>query len=386
MSSRRIYFDHSATTPVDPEVVDAMLPYFGQVYGNASSIHSFGQEAKVALEEARRSVAAIIGAGPGEIVFTSGGTEGDNWAIKGTASYAGTGKNHIVTSTAEHQAVLSTCRFLQKKGFEVTYVPVDQSGRVSPERVAAAVREDTCLVSIMHANNEVGTLNPIADVAAMTRERGILFHTDAVQTFGKLPLDVREMPVDLLTLSGHKLYGPKGIGALYMRQGLRLDNLLHGGKHERQRRAGTENVAGAVGLGKAAALAAGRMTEDARHLEKLHKALRGGIEERIPGAHFNGHEAAFHPGILNVSFEGAASDSLLLSLDLKGIAVSNGSACTSGTVEPSHVLKAMGLPAHLAGSALRFSFGRGNTLEEIETTLAALTETLQRIRKIKRRA
>jgi len=238
----------------------------------------------------------------------------------------------------------------------------------------------------MHANNEVGTLNPIADVAAMTRERGILFHTDAVQTFGKLPIDVRTIPVDLLTLSGHKLYGPKGIGAVYMRQGLRLDKLLHGGKHERDRRAGTENVAGAVGLGKASELAAQRMSEDTVHLQKLRDALTKGIEDTIAGVHFNGHDTDFHPGILNVSFEGVPSDSLLLSLDLKGIAVSNGSACTSGTVEPSHVLKAMGLQGSLANSALRFSFGRGNTFEEIEVTLAALAEIVQRLRKLRRSA
>ncbi len=385
-NSPKIYLDHSATTPVAPEVIEAMLPYFGKIYGNAASIHSFGQEAKVALEGARRSIAATLGADPGEIVFTAGGTEGNNWAVKGVAAMSDGKKNHIVTSTAEHQAVLYPCRYLEKQGFVVTYLPVDETGRVSVRDVVQALRRETCLVSLMHSNNEVGTINPIEEIAAITKERGVVLHTDAVQSFGKLPLNVRTLGVDLLTLSGHKIYGPKGIGALYVRQGLRLEKLLHGGKHERNRRAGTENVSAAVGLGKAAQVARERLEHDLRHLTTLKGELKKSMEKTIPGVQFNGCPEKSHPAILNVAFEGVASDSLLLSLDLKGIAVSNGSACASGTVEPSHVLRAMGVPTALAGSALRFSFGRGNTLAEIERTVASLSEIVERLRKLRRRA
>ncbi|MFQ5641710.1 MAG: cysteine desulfurase NifS [bacterium] len=383
--NNRIYLDHSATTPVAPEVVEAMLPYFMQHFGNASSIHAFGQDAKVALEEARREVAGLIAAEAGEIVFTSGGTEADNWAVKGAVySFEGR-KNHIVTSAIEHHAVLHACKYLEKKGCDVTYLPVDKFGMVAPEKVADAIREDTFLVSIMHANNEIGTINPIREIGEITRERGILLHTDAVQAVGKIPVNVKEMNVDMLSLSGHKFYGPKGIGALYMRRGLQIEKILHGGRHERDRRAGTENVSGAVGLGKAAEICQNRMESDLALFRKLGERLQTTLQQTLSGVHFNGHERHRLPGILNFSFEGAESDSLMLSLDLKGIAVSNGSACTSGTVEPSHVLRALGLPNNLANSAIRFSLGRGNTSEEIDLTVEALKEILERLRGLKRR-
>jgi len=382
-SKKRIYFDHSATTSVDPRVLEAMLPYFSVNFGNASSVHSFGQEAKVALEESRRQIAAVIDAEPSEIVFTSGGTEADNLAILGTAQFFSGRKNHIVTSAVEHHAVLYACKYLEKTGFDVSYVPVDKFGSVSPEKVAQAIREETCLVSIMHANNEIGTINPIREIAALTKDRGVLFHTDAVQTFGKIPIDVKGMNIDMLSISAHKIYGPKGIGALYIRRGIQIEKIMHGGKHERDRRAGTENIPGAVGLGKAAEICRRSMEEDREKLTELGNDLHRKISQTLPEAHMNGHETQRLSGILNLSFSGAASDSLLLSLDLKGIAVSNGSACSSGTIEPSHVLKALKLPRNLASSAIRFSLGRGNTSEEIDFTVEALQEIVSRLRGLK---
>lgn len=382
--NKRIYLDHSATTPVDPRVLEAMIPYFSQVFGNASSVHMFGQDAKVALEEARRQVAAVLGAEPAEIVFTSGGTESDNWAIKGAAYFFAGQKKHIVTSTVEHHAVLYTCKYLEKQGFEVTYVSVDKTGMVNPEKVAEAIRGDTFLVSIMHANNELGTINPIREIGQIAHERGILFHTDAVQSFGKIPINVREMNIDLLSLSGHKIYGPKGIGALYIRRGVQIEKFMHGGKHERDRRAGTENVPGAVGLGKAAELCQQRMEEDMSHLRTLSQRLYDLVMAEIPEVCLNGHPNKRMPGIINLSFRGVDSESMLMSLDLKGIAVSNGSACTSGSVEPSHVLKALGLPKDLANSAIRFSLGRDNTEEDIDRTVEALKEIVNRLRVLKR--
>ncbi|MFQ5707569.1 MAG: cysteine desulfurase NifS [bacterium] len=375
-----IYLDHCATTPVDPEVVVAMLPFFTDRFGNASSIHAFGQEAKVALEDARRQVAGLIGAEPAEIAFTSGGTEADNWAVKGTAYFYEGRKRHIVTSAVEHHAVLYTCKYLEKRGFEVTYVPVDPYGMVAPDKVEEALREETFLVSVMHANNELGTINPIGEIGARVRERGILFHTDAVQTFGKIPIDVAGLNVDLLSLSGHKIYGPKGIGALYIRKGLKIEKFLHGGKHERDRRAGTENVPAAVGLGKAAAICQQRLETDLGRLRDLSEALYTRIAQAVPGVHLNGHPTRRVPGIVNLSFDGVQSESLLMSLDLEGIAVSNGSACTSGSVEPSHVLKALKLSKNLADSAIRLSLGRGNTEEEVDVTVAALKTIVERLR------
>jgi len=382
---QRVYLDHSATTPVDDEVLREMLPYFGEHFGNAASVHVFGQEAKVALEQARSRVAMLMGAEPAEIVFTGSGTEADNWALKGAAvSFAGR-KHHIITSRVEHHAVLYTCKHLEKQGVEVTYLPVDKAGRVSPQQVADAIREDTLLVSIMHANNEIGSINPIEEIGAVTRARDVLFHTDAIQTFGKLPIDVRRMNVDLLSLSGHKIYGPKGIGALYIRKGLKLEKLLHGGRHERDRRAGTENVTGAVGLGKAAEICAGRMEQDLSHARSLSESFYSQLTDTVAGVALNGDAKHRLPNIVNVSFDGVESDSLLLSLDLQGIAASNGSACTSGIVEPSHVITALGLPRNLAQSAIRFSFGRGNTEADIEYTVAALQSIVQRLRKLRRR-
>ncbi len=383
-AEKRIYFDHSATTPVAPAVVEAMQPFFSETFGNASSIHQFGQKAKVALEDARRQVAALIGAEPAEIVFTSCGTESDNWAIKGAAYFFEGKKRHLITSMAEHHAVLYTCNYLHQHGFDVTYLPVDKFGMVSPASVAEAIRDDTFLVSIMHANNEVGTINPIGEIGKICRERGVLFHTDAVQTVGKLPIQVINMNVDLLSLSGHKFYGPKGVGALFIRRGLQLEKFFHGGHQERDRRAGTENVAGAVGLGKAAELCQTRMEEDERRLAKLSSDLYSRIRETISGVYLNGHETQRLPGILNLSFDGVSNDSLMQNLDLKGIAVSGGSACNSGMAETSHVLNAMGLPMNLAISAIRFSLGRGNTSEDIDYAVAVLQEVVERLRTVRK--
>ena len=360
------------------------MPCFSANFGNASSVHSFGQEAKVALEESRRQIAAVINAEPSEIVFTSGGTEADNLAVKGTAQFFSGRKNHIVTSAVEHHAVLYACKYLEKNGFEVTYVPVDKFGLVSPDKVAQAIREETCLVSIMHANNEIGTINPIPEIAALSKDRGILFHTDAVQTLGKIPIDVKEMNIDMLSISGHKIYGPKGIGALYIRRGIQIEKIMHGGKHEHDRRAGTENIPGAVGLGKAAEICSRSMEKDRVKLTELRDDLQRKISDILPEVHLNGHETKRLPGILNMSFPGAASDSLLLSLDLKGIAVSNGSACSSGTIEPSHVLKGLKLPKNLANSAIRFSLGKENTPEEIDVTVGVLQEIVSRLRGLKK--
>lgn len=381
-----IYLDHSATTPVDAAVIEAMLPYFGQTFGNASSIHTFGQEAKVALEDARRQVAKLIAAEPGEIVFTAGGTEADNWAIKGAAYFGAENKKHIVTSGVEHHAVLYSCKYLEKLGYEVTYVGVDEYGTVRPESVLAAIREDTRLISVMHANNELGTINPIGEIGATARERGILFHTDAVQSFGKIPINVKEMNVDLLSVSGHKIYGPKGIGALYIRKGLQIEKFLHGGRHERDRRAGTENVPAAVGFGKAAGLCEKRMEKDQAHLRRLGEKLYSAVSENIADVHLNGHPERRVPGIVNLSFRGVPSEAMLMGLDLKGIAVSNGSACTSGSVEPSHVLQALRLPKNLADSAIRFSLGRENSEAEVEYTVTALQEIVERLRALNKKS
>ena len=384
--NNRIYLDHSATTPVDPAVVEAMVPYFSGTFGNASSIHSFGQDAKVALEEARRQVAALIGAEPGEIVFTSCGTEADNWAIKGSAFFFEGRKKHIITSLVEHHAVLFVCRYLEKRGFEITYLPVDNHGLVAPEQVAEAIRDDTFLVSFMHVNNEIGSINPIREIGEITREHDVLLHTDAIQAVGKIPVDVKDMNIDLLSLSGHKIYGPKGVGALYIRKGLRLEKCFHGGSHERDRRAGTENIPGAVGLGKAVGICKERLEADLTRLKMLSEEFQAKVSQTITDVHLNGHPTNRFPAIVNLSFAGVPSDSLLLSLDLKGIAVSGGSACSSGTVEASHVLTALRGPKSLARSALRFSLGRNNTSEEVERTVEALREIVARLRRNRRKS
>ncbi|MCG3119250.1 MAG: Cysteine desulfurase IscS [bacterium] len=373
----RIYLDYSATTPLAPEVLEAMQPFLTEYFGNASSIHGFGREAKVAIEAAREKLAVALGAEPQEIVFTSGGTEASNIAILGLAPTFSEPR-HLVTSRVEHPCVLNPCRELEKSGWQVTYVEPDATGMISVNAVAAALRPDTALISIMFANNEVGTINPIAEIARLAAERKILFHTDAVQAFGKLPIDVRQLPVSLLSLSGHKIYGPKGMGALFVRRGVKLQPILFGGHQERERRAGTENVAGIVGLGKAAELILGQRVAETARLQRLANDFWKHVQEIFPQATLNGNPAARLPSVLNLSFPGFESTALLMSLDLQGIAVSNGSACSAGSVEISHVLRAMKLPRERAVSALRFSFGKYTTPAEVETTLQALAKILQR--------
>lgn len=377
---RQIYLDHNATTPIHQDVLEAMMPYLKDKFGNASSIHAFGRETKVAIDGVREIVAQALGAKPAEIFFTSGGTEADNIALKGTAYFLRKKGNHIVTSSIEHHAVFHTCQFLQKEGFEVTYVPVDPTGMVNPTDVSDAITDQTVLVTIMHANNEVGTLQPIKEIGAICKDRGIPFHTDAVQSFGKIPIDVNELNIDLLSLSSHKLYGPKGTGALYIRKGKRIIPLSHGGSHEQNRRAGTENVAGIVGLGKAVQIAVEGMEQEAKDLTELRNALYHRMTDTIEDINMNGHPTQHLPGTLNVSFAGIEGESIVLSLDLKGVAVSSGSACTSGALEPSHVLSAMGLSPELAQGSIRFSFGRENTVEDVDYVVEILPEIVQRLR------
>lgn len=378
----RIYLDHNATTPVHLEVKEAMLPYFEEFFGNASSVHSYGREAREAIDVARENVAELIGASSStEIVFTSGGTEADNHAIKGTA-YSNVGKkgNHIIISPIEHHAVENSCEYLEKKGFEVTHLKVDEYGVIDLQNLEDSIKDTTILISVMHANNEVGTIQPLAEVGKIAKERGIILHTDAVQSVGKLPVNVNELGVDLLSLSGHKIYGPKGIGALYIRRGTRIDSLLHGGHHERNRRAGTENVPGIVGLGKAAEIAKKEMESEREHLWTLTEKLSSGIQEKIEFVRQNGHPEQRLPNTLNFSFQFIEGEGLILSLDMHGISVSTGSACTSGSLEPSHVLTAMGLSAEIAHGSLRFSLGRDNTEEEIDYVLEVLPNTVNRLR------
>ncbi|MBM3242348.1 cysteine desulfurase NifS [Candidatus Poribacteria bacterium] len=379
---KRIYLDHNATTPVHPEVKEAMLPYYEEFFGNASSVHSYGREAREAIDVAREQVAELIGASsPTEIVFTSGGTESDNHAIKGTAYFQVNKKgNHIIISPIEHHAVENTCEYLEKKGFEVTHLKVDKYGVIDLQSLEDAIKDTTILISVMHANNEVGTIQPLAEVGKIAKERGIILHTDAVQSVGKIPVDVNDLGVDLLSLSGHKIYGPKGIGALYIRKGTRIDSLLHGGHHERNRRAGTENVPGIVGLGKAAELAKKNLESERKHLWMLTEKLRVGIQEKIEFVRQNGPIESRLPGTLNFSFEFIEGEGLILSLDMHGICVSTGSACTSGSLEPSHVLTAMGLSAEIAHGSVRFSLGRDNTEEEIDYVLEVLPNVVNRLR------
>jgi cysteine desulfurase len=384
---KRIYLDHSATTPVDSRVLVEMNRFFSDAFGNASSIHAFGREARVALEEKREVVARFLNAEVGEIFFTSGGTESDNHAIKGIAfALRQKGKTHLITSKAEHHAVLRTCGFLEKLGFEVTYLPVDQYGRVDPEDVRRSITGRTCLISIMHANNEVGTLNPIEDIAQIAREQNVLFHSDTVQSFGKIPLDVKKVGVDLLVFSGHKIYGPKGIGGLYVRKGTPLESLLHGGGQERGKRAGTENVPLAAGLAKAVEICKDEMNDEQRRLAELRELLKSKLQDRFDGLLINTHPAHNMGNILSVSFDSRKvevdGEVLLLSLDLKGVAVSNGSACTSGSLEPSHVLLAMGRDERTASASLRFSLGRGNTESDIDYAVQALAEVVERNKRV----
>lgn len=376
---KRIYMDHAATTPVRPEVLEAMLPYFSSEFGNPSSVYSWGRAARNALDSARDQVAALLGASAGEIIFTSGGSEGANLAIKGVAWADQNRGKHIITSAIEHHAVLDTVLWLEKQGFEVTILPVDEYGLVSPAQVEQALRPDTILVSIMHANNEVGTIQPISEIGAIVRKHGAKFHTDAVQTAGVLDLNVDALNVDLLSISAHKFYGPKGVGALYVRKGVRLNPLIHGGGQEKRRRAGTENVAGIVGLAKAFALAQSERAEENARLTKLRDRLIDGLS-RIPHTRINGHLEQRLPNNVNVCFEFIEGESMLLNLDLRGIAASSGSACTSGSLDPSHVLLAMGLPHEIAHGSLRLTLGRENTEEDVDFVLQELPGIVERLR------
>lgn len=377
---KRIYFDHAATTPTDGAVAESMLVYMTQQYGNPSSVHAFGRETRKAVAEARGRLASLIGARPEEIYFTSGGSESDNFALKGVAFANRSKGNHIVTTQIEHHAVLHTCQWLEKNGFRVTYLPVDEDGRIRPADLEAAITPETILVSVMFANNEVGTLQPVAEAARIAKARGVYFHTDAVQAVGALPIDVEAMGIDLLSLSGHKFYGPKGIGALYVRSGVKIEPVQMGGAQERKMRAGTENVPAIVGLGLAAQLAQAQLAERADHTRALRDALIAGIEARIPEVKLNGHRTERLPGNVNISFLYIEGESLLLSLDMKGIAASSGSACTSGSLDPSHVLLAMGLTHEVAHGSLRLTLGRQNTREEVDYALDALEEIVRRLR------
>ncbi len=375
-----IYMDHAATTPTDQRVVEAMLPYFGEIYGNPSSLHGFGQEARAAVEAARAEIARFLGAKPTEIVFTSGGTESDNFAIKGTAWAKRKRGNHIITSAIEHHAVLESCRFLEKEGFRVTYLPVDGDGLVAPADVAGAITDQTILISIMHANNEIGTIQPIAEIGRIAKEKGIGFHTDAVQTFGHLPINVDELNIDLLSASAHKLYGPKGIGLLYIRKGTKLTPLMHGGDQENGRRASTQNVPGIVGFAKAAELAAASMHEEMARLTSLRDRLIRGLFERLDGIRLNGHPTRRLPNNINLSVESIEGEGIILSLDMMGIACSTGSACTSSSLEPSHCLLAIGLPHELSHGSIRFSLGKQTREGDIDAVLEALPQVVGRLR------
>ena len=382
----RAYFDHNATTPPDPAVIEAVARALADDFGNASSVHHFGQRAKALLDEARTSIGQLIGAEPAEIVFTSGGTEADNLALRGAAEALEVGgKRHIITSSIEHEAVLNTIKALAKRGWTSTLLPVDSTGIVSPASLAAAITRETAIVSVMHANNEIGTIQPIADLAAIAHEHGALFHTDAVQSVAKIPVDVRALGVDLLALSAHKFNGPKGTGALWIRRGTRLVSTMTGGKHERNRRGGTENVPGIAGMGVAARLARGKLSADAGRVAALRDRLEQGILTGIGGTTLNGAPAPRVPNTTNISFDGVEAESLLIALDLEGFAVSTGSACSSGTLEPSHVLRAMNLPSHRTQNSIRFSLGAGNTQEQVDALLAKLPTVVGKLRTLVRR-
>ena len=379
-SGKRIYLDHAATTPCLPEVADAMRPYLTDIFGNPSSVHSFGQEAKRALDSARDTVARILSADASEIYFTSGGTEADNLALIGVTSALSGKGNHIVTSAIEHHAVLETCEYLHTRGVETTIVPVDEHGLVDPEDVRKAITDRTVLVSVMHANNEIGTIEPLAEISKITREKGVAFHTDAVQTVGAIPVNVDDLGVDLLTLTAHKFYGPKGTGALYVRRGTRISRIIHGGAQERERRPGTENVAGIVGLAKALEISQEGIEERARHISELRDYLIRGLVSRVEDMRLNGHPTKRLPNNVNVAVQYIEGESMLLSLDMMGIAASSGSACTSGALEPSHVLRAIGLPFEIAHGSLRLTLGRSTTKEDLDYVIETLPPIIARLR------
>jgi cysteine desulfurase len=376
--NRSVYLDHNASTPVHPEVLQAMLPYFSERFGNASSVHGFGREAREGLETAREQIAGFLRVSKDEIVFTSGGTESDNLGIKGIAAARRSG--HIVTSQIEHHAVLRTCEMLETQGFTVTYLPVDEYGMVRPEDLERAIRPDTILVSLMHANSEVGTLQPMGEIGRITRGHGVPLHVDAVQTFGKVPIDVDAFGIDLLSFSGHKIYGPKGVAGLYIRKGIKMAAVQHGGDHERRRRAGTENVAGLVGFGKAVEVRGREMAGEGVRLTGLRDKLWEGIRARVDEVRLNGHPTLRLPGTCNMCFRNVESESIVLGLDLKGIATSAGSACTSGSVEPSYVLVAMGLPLDWAMGSVRCSLGRSTTAEDIDYVVDSVVPLAAKLR------
>lgn len=379
---KRVYMDNAATTALRRDVLDAMMPYLADIYGNPSSLHYFGQEAHKAVENARHQVASALNAEDNEIVFTGCGTEADNMALKGIAEkYQSKGK-HIITSSVEHHAILHTCEYLEKHGFEVTYLPVDEYGMVKAEQVRDAIRSDTILVSIMFANNEVGTIMPIKEIGAVCREKGVFFHTDAVQAVGHVAIDVKAMNIDLLSLSAHKLHGPKGVGALYIRKGIVVPPLLHGGAQERRKRAGTENVAGIVGLGKAIEIACSDIEGTSKRMCYLRDKLINGIEASIPEVKLNGHRTERLPGNVNFSIKYIEGESILLMLDINGIAASSGSACTSGSLDPSHVLLAMGMPHETAHGSLRLTLGDDTTEDDIDYVLEVLPEIVVKLRKM----
>jgi cysteine desulfurase len=387
----RVYLDFNATTPVEPEVLDAMLPYFSAEFANAASIHTPGQRARAAVETAREQVAALIGARPQEIVFTSGGTESDNHAIFGivsspftsfTSSTSSTSSSHIITTAIEHEAVLNACQALEKEGVRVTYLPTNSEGQIDLEDLRRAIRPETVLITIMHANNELGTVQPLEEIGRIAKAADVYFHTDAVQSAGKIPIDVNALQVDLLSISGHKLYAPKGIGALYVRGGTRLRQLLYGGHHQRGFRPGTENVAGIVGLGKAAAIARKSLAEDAQRLSALRDKLQQGLLQRVPQSRVNAGAAPRTPNTTNLVFPGVEGEALLIALDLKGLACSTGAACSSGAVEPSHVLTAIGLPPEEARASLRFSLGRHTTPVDIDFALNVVPAAVAQLREL----
>jgi len=379
---RRVYLDHNATTPVAPEVLAAMLPYFSEEYGNASSIHTFGQHARGAVEEARESVAELLGGRPAEIVISSGGTESNNHAIFGAVGAAHGGPKHVITSAIEHSAVLDPCSALEKRGVVVTVLPVDREGVVNPEDVRRAIRPETVLITIMLANNELGTIEPMEEIGKIAAQTGVTLHTDAVQAAGKIPIDVKKLGVDLLSISAHKLYGPKGVGALYVRKGTRLEPLLYGGHSERDRRPGTEDVSSIAGLGKAAELALTHMKEEGRRIAALRDRLENGLLERIPHARVNGCRARRTPNTTNLTLPFIEGESMVIALDLKGIACSTGAACSSGSVEPSHVLTAIGLAPEDARATLRLSLGHQTTDEEIDFALDTIPPVIDRLRQM----
>jgi cysteine desulfurase len=377
-----IYLDHASTTPVDPAVASAMLPWHTEQYGNPSTVYSLGLTAARAVQEARESIAQAIGSDPEEIYFTSGGTESDNWAILGTAEAQQKKGRHLITSTIEHHAVLESMEYLEKHGCEITRVPVDGGGLVDPESLRRALRPDTILVSVMHANNEIGTIQPLAEIGKITREAGVLLHVDAVQTAGKLPLNVDELGVDMLSVSAHKLYGPKGIGFMYLRKRTRISPLFHGGGQEKGRRAGTHNVPGIVGMAKAFELASGRMSDDAVREAALRNRLWRGLSENIEAIYLNGDPVRRLPNNLNVRLDGIEGEAMILMLDMEGICVSSGSACTTGSLEPSHVLLALGIPAEQAHGSLRVTLGRGTTDEDIDHFIKVFPPIVARLREM----